>query len=178
MIHANADGTETVTLYEDKAGHAVNWGTTGFKAVTIMVNNVFPSYSVDNGANQDMMNGIKEIWPALLEKAVATLDGGYNAIAKGGSPVLAMEALTGRFPTFLSPASLTVKTLQADIAAGDMIVFDTKNSSSLADNLVGNHAYMFKALTVTNGTPMVELLNLWGTHQPAAIPLNEVVPPG
>ena len=174
MIHANADGTETVTLYADKSGHAVNWGTTSLKPVAITVNNVFPSYAVDNGANQALMNGIKEIWPAVLEKAMATLDGGYNAIAHGGSPVLAMEALTGRFATFVSPASLTLKALQADITAQDMIVFDTKNASNLAYDLVGNHAYMFKALTVTNGTPMVQLLNPWGSHQPAAIPLSQL----
>ncbi len=174
MIHGNADGTETVTLYADRSGHAINWGTTSFKPVAITVSNVFPNYAVNNGATQDMLNGIKEIWPAVLEKAVAQLDGGYAAIAYGGNPVLAMETLTGRPATFLSPSSLTVSALQADIAANDMIVFDTKNTPGLAYGLVGNHAYMFQSLTMSNGTPMVKLLNPWGSNQPAPIPLSQV----
>ncbi len=51
MIHTNADGTETVRLYADQSGHAIGWGTTVFKAVSVTVSNVFPNYAVNNGAN-------------------------------------------------------------------------------------------------------------------------------
>ena len=54
------------------------------------------NYSVNNGASQDVLNGRKEIWPQVLEKAVATLDGGYGAIANGGNPMIALQELTGR----------------------------------------------------------------------------------
>ncbi len=120
------------------------------------------------------MAGVKEIWPAVLEKAVAMLDGGYNAIAHGGNPVLAMETLTGRTATYLSPASISAALLQSLVAAGDMITFDTLNKSGLAGGLVGSHAYMFEKLTVTNGVAMVQLGNPWGFAQPAAIPLTQL----
>src|ERR1700761_8871908 len=86
MIHNNGNGTETVTLYEAKNGTLPTFGTNSFKAVGVTVNNVFSALSVDNGAKQDVVGTQKEIWPQVVEKAVATLDGGYNAIANGGYP--------------------------------------------------------------------------------------------
>ena len=59
-----------------------------------------------------MLNGQKEIWVQVLEKAVATLGGGYNSIANGGNPMIAMEELTGQAATYMSPSALTVQELQ------------------------------------------------------------------
>lgn len=174
MIHVNANGTETVTLYTAANGALPGFGTTVFKAAAVTVNNVFPSYSVDNGATQDVVGSQKEIWPQVLEKAVATLDGGYGAIASGGNPVIPMEELTGHAATYMAPASLTTATLQGFVNAGDLIVMDTAAQSNLPFNLVSGHAYMFEKLTVTNGTAMVQLGNPWGTDQPAAIPLAQL----
>ena len=72
-----------------------------------------------------MVNGQKEIWVQVLEKAVATLGGGYNYIANGGNPMIAMEELTGQSTTSMSPASLTLQQLQGYMTAGDLIVMDT-----------------------------------------------------
>jgi hypothetical protein len=95
MIRTNAGGTETVGLYEAANGHLPNWNTTTFKPIAVTVSNVFPNYSVNNAAGQDIVNGVKEIWPQVLEKAYATLNGGYGGIMNGGSPIVAMEELTG-----------------------------------------------------------------------------------
>ena len=84
MIRVNADGTETVTLYVAASGALPSFGTTSFKSISVTVDNTFPSNVVNNGASQDVLNGQKEIWVQVLEKAVATLSGGYNAIANGG----------------------------------------------------------------------------------------------
>src|SRR5579863_8073929 len=105
MIHANADGTETVTLHLAASGQLPTYGTTQFRATTVTVTNVFPSYAVNNGATQDVVNGVKEIWVQVLEKAVATLEGGYNSIAYGGYPEIAMEELTGQQASWMSPGS-------------------------------------------------------------------------
>ena len=174
MIRANADGTETVTLYTDQYGRVPVYNSSAFKPVAVTVNNIFPSYSVNNGATQDVAAGKKEIWAQVLEKAVATLDGGYNLIASGGNPVIAMEELTGHAAKWMAPASVTLAALQGFIAAGDMITFDTPSRSNLPYNLVGNHAYMFEKLTTVNGTPMVQLGNPWGFNQPALIPFAQV----
>jgi hypothetical protein len=147
MIHVNANGIETIMLYDASNGRLPTWGTTAFKAVSETVTNVFPNYSVDNGATQDVLKNQKEIWPQVLEKAYATLNGSYAAIAGGGSPVIAMEELTGHAATFMSPASLTLAALQSFVAAGDLIVMDTLPGGVLPNNLVNNHAYMFEGIT-------------------------------
>jgi hypothetical protein len=174
MIHVNANGTETVTLYTDQSGHLPTFGTSAFKTDAITVSNTFSSAAVNNGATQDVVGNLKEIWPQVLEKAVATLDGGYSAIASGGNPVIAMEELTGHAAAYMSPSALTQIGLKAMLAAGDLITMDTSSQSNLPYNLVSNHAYMMEAMTTSNGTAMVQLGNPWGTDQPMAIPFSQL----
>jgi hypothetical protein len=174
MIHVNADGTETVTLHLASNGSIPGYNTTVFKTVSITVNNVFPTYAVNNGASQDVVNGQKEIWVQVLEKAVATMDGGYAAIANGGNPLIAFEELTGCATTNISPAALTVQMLQSDAAEGDMLTFDTLSSAVMSYGLFNSHAYMFKSLNMVSGTPMVQLLNPWGFDEPSLIPLTQL----
>ena len=178
MIHNNGNGTETVTLYTDKNGRLPTMATTSFKATTVTINNSFSAASVDNGAAQDVVGNQKEIWPQVLEKAVATLEGGYNAIANGGIPFLAMEVLTGQAATYVSPASLSLATLQKYISAGDLITMDTANSGGLPYGLVGDHCYMFDKLIGSGTSASVQLLNPWGIDQPAAIPLTRLAQSG
>ena len=173
MIQANADGTETVTLYTAADGSLPTYGTTAFKATSVTVTNTFPSNAVNNGATQDVVGGQKEIWVQVLENAVATLCGGYNAIANGGNPMIAMEELTGCTATYMAPAALTVAELNTYTAAGDLIVMDTSSASGLPYSLVSDHAYMFAGLSTVNGTPMVQLDNPWGpSYDPPLIPLS------
>lgn len=175
MIKVNSNGTETVTLYEDSNGKLPVPGYAGaYKAVTETVNNNFSNQSVNSGATQDVVNGVKEIWPQVIEEAVAQLNGGYSAIANGGYPFVAMEELTGVQATWIyqPAASLTLSQLQGCIKAGDMITFDTANNPT-GYNLVGDHSYMFDALS-TSGGGTVTLLNPWGTDQPTAIPLSKL----
>ncbi len=178
MIHDNGNGTETVTLYTGSNGRLPTFSTTSFKAATVTVTNVFSSASVNSGTKQDVVGNQKEIWPQVLEKAVATLDGGYNAIAYGGDPLVAMEELTGRATSYMTPASLTLATLQKYIAAGDLIVMDTSARSGLSYGLFNDHAYMFDKLIGTGSSAAVQLLNPWGFDQPAAIPLTRLASSG
>jgi Calpain family cysteine protease len=178
MIHNNGNGTETVTLYTASNGSLPTFSTTSFKATTVTINNVFSSESVNSGAQQDVVGNQKEIRPQVLEKAVATLDGGYNAIANGGTSLVAMEELTGQATSYMTPASLTLATLQNFVAAGDLIVMDTSSRSGLPYGLFGDHAYMFDKLTGTGSSAAVQLLNPWGFDQPAAIPLTKLASSG
>jgi hypothetical protein len=174
MIQSNANATETVALYEASNGRLPSWITTAFKAVSETVTNVFSSAAVNNGVSQDVSGSLKEIWPQVLEKAVATLGGGYSAIANGGSPVVAMEELTGHAATFMSPASLTLAALQLFIKAGDLIVMDTLPNGNLPASLVSNHAYMFESVTGSGASAAVHLGNPWGIDQPAPILLSQL----
>ncbi len=172
MICTNSNGTETVTLNLAATGQLPSYFTTTFETTSVTINDTFPSNAVNNGATQDVLNGQKEIWVQVLEKAVATLEGGYGAISYGGSPVIAMEELTGQPATWMAPGSLTLQQLQAFMAAGDLIVMDTPSSGFLPYGLVNCHAYMFERLTMVGGTAMVQLGNPWGFDQPSAIPLS------
>lgn len=178
MIHNNGNGTETVTLYVDRNGRLPSFATTSFKAVSVTVNNSFSTASVDNGATQDVVGNLKEIWPQVIEKAAATLAGGYGAIAYGGYPVLAMEELTGHTASYMSPANITFAALQSYVSAGDLITMDTRSSGGLGYGLVGSHCYMFDKIIGSGSSASVQLLNPWGTNQPAAIPLTRLAQSG
>ena len=172
MIGVNADGTETVTLYE-AGGGAPLFGDTSFVPTRIIVDNSFPDDAV-NGGNQDVFDGQQEIWVQVLEKALATLAGGYDVINQGGWPMFVMEELTGQASADISPASLSLQTLQGYMKAGDLLAFDTPESDSLSYGLVGDHAYMFESLVTVNGQAMVQLGNPWGDTEPQLIPLSQV----
>ena len=174
MIHLNANGTETVTLYKAANGSAALPGATAFKAITETVTNSFQSNGVNNASSQDVVNGVKEIWAQVLENAAAQAGGGYAGIGAGGNPAMAMEELTGHTANAYAPAGVSAAALQGFVAAGDIMTFDTKNSSSLAYNLVGNHAYMFNAVVATANGPAVSLANPWGFDQPSLIPVSKL----
>jgi hypothetical protein len=178
MIHDNGNGTETVTLYVDRNGRLPDFSSASFKSTAVTINNSFSGSSVNNGATQDVVGNLKEIWPQVVEKAYATLGGGIGSIANGGSPLIALEELTGHSTTSMSAANPTLAVLTKEIAAGDLIVMDTSSRGGLPYGLVSNHAYMFEKLNGTGSSATVQLHNPWGSAQPAAIPLTRLAQSG
>jgi hypothetical protein len=192
MIHANADGTETVTLYTNSDGSLINISTyqapsptATFRAVSLTVNNTFPSNAVNN--IQPAVNGQTEIWVQVLEEAVAKLYSaggaesvGYALLNNGGFSLGAMEVLTGLPGSSIIKPTITAAQLSSDVAAGDLITVSTTGTPSTTLDLVDDHEYALEGITTVNGTPMVQLYNPWG--DPAEIYnywipfLNEVVP--
>lgn len=178
MIHDNGNGTETVILFVDAAGVLPTYASTAFSPVPVTIDNNFSAASVNNGPGQAVAGNLKEIWPQVIEKAVATLDGGYAAIASGGFPAMAMETLTGRAAISMPSGALTFAMLQNFVAFGDLITMDTAPQPGLPFGLVSNHAYMFTGLTGSGATAAVQLANPWGFDQPAAIPLAALASSG
>ena len=178
MISVNANGTESVSLFETPRGTVPGFGATQFSLTSQTVTNSFAAGSVNNGATQDVAGGSKEIWVQVLEKAFAQANGGYAAISQGGSPVIALQQLTGHTATWESPAQATAASLTANVTAGDLIVMDTANSPSLPYGLIGNHAYMFEGLVNSNGVSSVRLGNPWGVAQPSLIPVTQLAHSG
>ncbi len=174
MISANADGTETVTLYEKAGGGAPSYGDTSLVPTRITVDNVFPENAVNSGYDQDVFDGQQEIWAQVLEKALATLSGGYDVINQGGWPMFVMEELTGQAGFWQAPTSLSLPILQGYMKAGDLVAFDTPASNGLAYDLIDDHAYMLEGLSMVNGQAMVQLGNPWGDSEPQLIPLSQV----
>lgn len=170
MIHQNANGTETVTLY---SASLTTIAGSKLTQVSETVTNVFQNTSVNN-STQDVLKGQKEIWVQVLEKADAQLCGGSGAntlapISNGGYPVVAMAQLTGHTGSITTPAYLTLTGLLQDIAANDLLVFDTKASGVLPNGLFNDHAYMFDHLTGSGANTMVCLDNPWGFANPTPI---------
>lgn len=174
MIKVGANGTETVTLFKAANGSLPSWFTTAFKVATQTVTNSFPTNSVNNGATQDLVGTQKEIWPQVIEKAYAQANGGYGGIQNGGSPVIALEELTGHAATWQPASTVTLALLQSHMAAGDLIVMDTGPGGSAKFNLVGSHAYMFEGLVGSGSSASVKLGNPWGLDQPALIPVSQL----
>jgi hypothetical protein len=176
MIHLNANGTETITLYEGSNGLAADYGTTKYKAVTEVVSNVFQSNGVNNGASQDVMASQKEIWPQVIEKADAQLNGGpgLSSIANGGSPVIALEQLTGHAAQWVDPANLTLANLITFVNSADLLVFDTRASGALPSGLVNNHAYMFDGITGSGANALVHFANPWGIDNPSPVAITQL----
>ena len=129
-------------------------------------------------AYEHAVGNLKEIWPQILEKAVANLNGGYNSIADGGFSVVAMVELTGQAATYVTPAQLTLAALVKDVAAGDLITFDTVGTGGLADNLVTGHCYMFQKINGSGASATGSLLNPWGMDQPSAIAFSSLAKVG
>jgi len=173
MITANPDGTETVRLYEAADGQLPGFSTTSFKPVSETVSNVFDPKSVNSQPGQDSQGSVHEIWPQVLEKAMAQLSGGYGSIDHGGWPALAMEELTGQKASLMSLADVTAPMLQADISAHDLAVLDTTTADPTY-NVVGGHAYMITGLVNGSAGPEVACANPWGFDQPSLVPVSQL----
>ena len=178
MININANGTESVALFESPSGHTPGFGATAFSHTSQTVTNVFSPASVNNGATQDVVGHSKEIWAQVLEKAYAQANGGYSAISNGGNPCIALQQLTGHTAQWEAPAAATAASLATDVNAGDLIVMDTASTANLPYNLVSNHAYMFEGLVSNNGVTSVKLGNPWGFDQPNLIPTTQLAHSG
>lgn len=161
MIHPNADGSETVTLYALNAGR---WGP-----VQQVVHNDFPAGGVNyTGSPHGVVGHQKEIWPQVIEQAFAQQSGGYAAIAGGGWTPAAMQTLTGQYATAIPTAGMSYAKMRTMTDNNALICMDTLGSDTLPYGLVGGHSYAFNGYA---GTGAVNLYNPWGYAQPAPIPI-------
>lgn len=90
LFHANKDGSVTVTLFQRRpTGQAQPVNVTVDRETVAQAGSTLYAH----GTNQ------KELWPALLEKAYAKLNGNFDAIGNGGYARDAIFALTGKDTT-------------------------------------------------------------------------------
>jgi hypothetical protein len=173
MIRDNADGTYSVSLYRDASGGAVSFASRRYKEVEVKVDTNFAGNGVNNRATDNVVGDQKEIWAQVIEKAYATMKGGYAAINMGYS-TLAMAELTGVKASFVAASRVTETVLLNAIAGGDLVTFDTPAKGGLGYGLVGSHSYMFDGLVGTGQGAAVKLLNPWGFADPALIPVAQL----
>jgi len=157
-ITANANGSYTVQLYDD--GKRV--------AVTVTPDMVL----MDDGGPAFVSNGVEgdryELWPLVLEKAVALHFGDFADI-EGGTASVGLELLTGLPSTDSEPGEVSMKELAATLDGGGAIglsslsdtgknpLYDAKAGAS---QLFAGHAYYVSDVDEKAGT--VTVVNPWG----------------
>ena len=169
---------ETVILYTDRNGRLPTFSTTSFKATSVIVTKASRPVG-QQPSNPGRGRNQKEIWPQVIEKAFATLAGGYGAIANGGYPCTGdggthrsdRPPRTCRPPPSRSPRCRNCDGRQPD-HHGYIII------QGLGYGLVSNHCYMFDKIVGNGASASVQLLNPWGIDQPAAISLTRLAQSG
>jgi Calpain family cysteine protease len=151
----------TVMLHKPEE-HYWGLGATTFTQVPVTVGTQF----VCGHAKARTEGDVSEVWSPVIESAFLQYkDRDYGMCSgdaeRGGAPSTAMQLLTGREAKQVGWNGYSALKLQRDVAAGKLVVFDTK------DQFVGCNPYEFKywhayAVTGTenrDGKLFVNLLN-------------------
>ena len=107
LITKDSGSSATVNLFDDADGGPVTSGTTSFVPDSIKVTDTFSPNGVNDYNANDVVNGQKEIWPQVVEKAYGKDIGGFSP--DGGLDVDALEALTGKKATYQPTSDVTLK---------------------------------------------------------------------
>jgi hypothetical protein len=175
LIKDNKDGTFDVTLY------LRDTPTSAPKRVVKTIDARLPSKEANKllyAKGTDVENGKQELWPSLVEKAVAQQTGSYEQISGGniGKNLKfagGMELLTGGRESYLPTASMSGDDALLEIGvaleARKPVTVDSKDMAADAElakeaealNVYGNHAYAPEKVDL-DGAHM-DLQNPWGS---------------
>ena len=176
-ITDNGNGTYTVRLYHD--GKPVYVTVTGDQVEN------------ENGPEFAKSTDRKELWPNIMEKALASYEGSYGAIEKN-SPSHGLEVITGQKST--TKNDFSAKDLKNSLDNGEAVAIGSKNKpwqwpwsednpnsypdplyrpnardangNNLSDPLHYNHAYSVKSVDLgdpnDDSDDKVTLVNPWG----------------
>jgi hypothetical protein len=201
MVVDHGDGTYTVT-FKQRVGSDPY---AQFIDHPITVTGDFPGGVSGRGhaAGGDLTDqGTLEIWPLVFEKAFGQYmntvnpyemfkDNPYGQLAWAGTPLLALEALTGRpvgvdglkdlsqmgisKPIYLGPPPKDFDQLLSDFESGKAISVFSGKAPSVVDGLVPEHYYaVSKVYQDADGNRWVELYNPWGYNQPPRLPFDQL----
>lgn len=195
LISSDGNGQYSVNLFNDGNGNAIPavdsngdnfYGIYGnnffdgslaphnFDPVSVLVNDSqFSPDGVNNYNTSDIINGVKEIWPQVIEQAY--LSNLAAPIDVGGNSENAFEALTGQTAYWSDTDELSAHSLANLNKNGALITFSSDSStSSLPYNLISDHEYMFEGMEISNHHAFVDLINPWGSTQPDKIPFSQL----
>jgi hypothetical protein len=112
----------------------------------------------------DTFRGKQELWVKVIEKAYATLSGGYPMIENGWG-INALASLQGQVAKGYDGAiKQPFDDLTKELAERRPVVWETY--ADPGNGLKDSHLYAVLAIKVENGVPMVKVYNPWGTDQP------------
>lgn len=181
MIVDNGDGTYTVTLHTERPPGFVwepRWTTT-----EITVTAEVPVTS--SGRSLYVRSPSGELWPYILEKALAEHRGGYMRMNGSLSSKFALEAITGQTtnasgylidnwvgtfgPSYTLPSMGDMSQMLDD---GYAITASAKPSMFVNDAIpTGNHMYYVKAIDLENET--IDIGNPWGERYDLTLTFEE-----
>jgi hypothetical protein len=149
-IHANKDGTYTVTLHPRST--ALPLEKDGSLKITVDAD--FPMHEgMPVGAGFGDNN--RELWVAIMEKAFAKMHGTYGNI-QGGNPQTALEMLTGVPSSVHNPKDVELKQLAEWAKNKSAVVLSSNRQTGSSDaDLDAKHAYYVKDVDLQNGKVLV-----------------------
>ncbi len=150
----------TVTLHEPQS-HWFRPPT--FTPVQITVD---PPFALGHAAPV-VENERAEVWPLVVEKAFAQYVGGYSKLNRGSTSDISMALLTGKPAESIPLGRYSSERLASDLAAGKLVVLETKGRFSHADidDLYAKHAYSVTGAGTRDGKMFVTLRNPWGRDE-------------
>lgn len=166
-IKENADGTFTVRFHKDSF---LGLFGRGQKPIEVTVDADFPTKDGKTQLYTKAKDG--ELWPLVIEKAYAKLDGGYQRVGVGGSPCTIWQALTGKAGAMTAnlvegQGSLFRKLQTAlnekrPVAASTAPILKNYEGTGLSKG----HVYAILGVSEKDGQRFVTLRNPWGHTEP------------
>lgn len=188
IIKDNGDGTFDVTLYIRTSAYGPA------RAQVVTVDARLPVKTQDSPLYAkvgDQADGKDELWPALIEKAVAQKKGSYELISGGNinkngfNFAGATELLTGKRENYFAFDRLDEDDvlLMASFALEDKLPVICSTRSDMegdeaatreanAVNVYWNHAYPVESVDLDKRT--VSFQNPWGSHHVKDLPIADV----
>jgi hypothetical protein len=189
LIKDNGDGTFDVTLYLRDKSYSQPRPVVQTIDAQLAVKALGGSPLYANIG--DTQGGSKELWPALLEKAMAQKKGSYDKISGGNVAkdgfnfAGAIELFTGKRENYFATDSLqeddVLLMIGAALEAHKPITVDTRNLETDAAltqkangvNVYWNHAYSPMKVDIDART--IDLQNPWGSNHVTGLSIKDFV---
>ncbi|MEJ2407576.1 MAG: C2 family cysteine protease, partial [Candidatus Thiodiazotropha sp.] len=112
---------------------------------------------------------LNEIWPGIIEKAYAKMEGGYANIESrtASDTIKALTGVSAHFSPHQIPPSLIYDAIGSSLARGMPVVAASYNDSSryVGTQIVQYHSYSVLRVYEENGQQWIVLRNPWGNHE-------------
>lgn len=161
-IRDNGDGTFTVKFHKDSL---LGLFPRGHDTMEVTVDGDIPTkdgkkplYTRGRDAN--------ELWPMLIEKAYAKLDGGYQRVGVGGAPTTIWQALTGKrgqlTPHLTEGSNSLWKKINNALNEKRPVAATTTLGNVGDSGLSKGHVYSVLGVSEKDGQRLVTVRNPWG----------------
>lgn len=161
-IKDNGDGTWTVTFHKDSF---LGLFPRGHRELQVTVDGDMPT---KDGKTPLYTHGrdAKELWPMIIEKAYAKLDGGYQTVGVGGAPTTIWQALTGKRGQLtanrVESADSLWRKMNNALNEKRPVAATTTMGNVGESGLAKGHVYSVLGVTEKDGQRLVTVRNPWG----------------